>query len=117
MGRLLNPCLTRTTIVILLLVVSIPITIGISSNIPITSTIFQHQQAMAQNTIESSTMPSFLTYVNSTYGIKMQYPSDWLYKEAKVSNNPVQTIVTFVSPNLATTTTTTPAIGSDKSLV
>jgi hypothetical protein len=46
-----------------------------------------------------------LTYQNSTYGIKIQYPSDWLYKESNTSNSSVQTVVTFVSPNLVTAPT------------
>jgi hypothetical protein len=53
-----------------------------------------------------------LTYQNSTYGIKIQYPSDWLYKESNASNSSVQTVVTFVSPNLVTAA----PIGIDKSL-
>ena len=69
------------TIVSLLLIVSIPITIGISSNIPIVSTIFHDHQTIAQPT--TTKMPSnFLTYDNSTYGIKIQYPDNWQAKPA-----------------------------------
>lgn len=97
MGRVLKQYLMRT-IVSLLLIVSISITIGISSNIPVVSTTFHYQEAMAQNT--ATTTPNFLTYHNSTYGINVQYPSDWLYKGSKISNDSVQGIVTFASPNV-----------------
>jgi hypothetical protein len=43
----------------------------------------------------NATNSSLLTYENSTYGIKIQFPSDWLYKESNASNNSVQTIVSF----------------------
>jgi hypothetical protein len=103
MSGVLKPWLTRT-IVILLLIFSIPFTVGLSSNNPMASTIFHHQEAMAQNTA-TPTIPNFLTYLNSTYGISVQYPSDWLYKGSanasttKNNNNSggqVQPIVTFV---------------------
>jgi hypothetical protein len=97
MGRVLKQYLMRT-IVSLLLIVSISITIGISSNIPVVSTTFHYQEAMAQNT--ATTTPNFLTYHNSTYGINVQYPFDWLYKGSKISNDSVQGIVTFASPNV-----------------
>jgi eukaryotic-like serine/threonine-protein kinase len=56
-------------------------------------------QAMAQKTVKmtNSTIfttqksKKFLTYANSTYGIQIQYPSDWLYKEVNSTN-----IVTFI---------------------
>jgi hypothetical protein len=37
-----------------------------------------YQQAIAQKT--ATTIPSFITYRNSTYGISLQYPSDWIYR-------------------------------------
>lgn len=81
------------TIVSLLLIVSIPITIGISSNIPIVSTIFHNHQTIAQPT--TTKMPSnFLTYDNSTYGIKIQYPDNW---QAKPANGFLGEVV-FFSP-------------------
>ena len=111
MGRVLKQYLMRT-IIGLLLIVSIPITIAISSNnITIASTIFHNQQAMAQNMAIPTTMPNFLEYHNSTYGINVQYPSDWLYKGSKISNDSVQGIVTFASPNVLTSSS------SNKSLV
>jgi hypothetical protein len=99
-----KPDLTGT-IVILLLIVSIPLTIAISSNIPVVSTIFHNQQAMAQKkTTSASIMPNFFTYHNSTYGINIQYPSDWVYKGSENKSNAnsnnisdqAQPIVTFV---------------------
>src|SRR4051794_22109962 len=39
--------------------------------------------SMYNSTLSSS---EFLTYQNSTYGIKIQYPSDWIYKG---SNNSI----------------------------
>jgi hypothetical protein len=98
-------------ILILLLIVSIPLTIGTSSNIPVASTIFHHQEALAQNTPTlSRPVSSFLTYHNSTYGVIAQYPSDWIYKGSEISNDSVQGIVTFTSPKLLTS-------GSNESLV
>jgi len=103
MRSVLKPWSTRT-IVILLLIVSIPLSVGLSSNNPMVSTIFNHQEAMAQNSA-TPTIPNFLKYINSTYGITVQYPSDWPYKgsaNASITNNnnnsggQVQPIVTFV---------------------
>ena len=42
-----------------------------------------------------TTASNFLEYYNSTYGIKIHFPSDWVYKESNASNNSVQTIVSF----------------------
>jgi len=60
---------------------------------------------------DNNATSNFLTYENSTYGIKIQYPSEWLYKEGEItgtnsndnnntaidnsSSSPVQTIVSF----------------------
>jgi eukaryotic-like serine/threonine-protein kinase len=73
-----------------------------------------HHQAAGQTspaiiTITASTYnntaTNFLTYENSTYGIKIQYPSDWIYKEGEntstsntttSSSNPIQSIVNFI---------------------
>ena len=98
----MKQCLIRN-IVILLLMVSIPISIGISSNI----TIFHHQEALAQNTATlTRPVSSFLTYHNSTYGVIVQYPSDWIYRGSENTSNAsnnnngsssqVQTIATFI---------------------
>jgi hypothetical protein len=85
-------------VIILLLIFSVPLTISVlSNNLP---SLLHYQQAMAQKT--ATTMPSFLTYHNSTYGINIQYPSDWLYKGNEISNDSVQSIVTFASPLLFT---------------
>src|SRR5437588_12259404 len=70
-------------IIFLTLILSIPATIAISNVFSI------EHQAMAQKTVKmtNSTIfttqksKNFLTYTNSTYGIRIQYPSDWLYKE------------------------------------
>jgi serine/threonine-protein kinase len=57
------------------------------------------------STDNNNTATNFLTYENSTYGIKIQYPPDWIYKEgenASTSNNntssstPIQSIVNFI---------------------
>src|SRR6266567_1599362 len=43
----------------------------------------------------------FLTYQNSTYGIKILYPFDWVYEGSNSSilqNNSTQTVVLFVPP-------------------
>jgi hypothetical protein len=100
-------------IFLLLIIVSLLLTISISSNT------LSHQQAMAHKTTTTTTPPSsiinpskveitttttnFLTYQNSTYGIKVQYPSDWLYKgsvNTPISSNnngsQLQHIVTFI---------------------
>jgi hypothetical protein len=45
---------------------------------------------------------TFLTYTNSTYEIKIQFPSDWLYKTSETSTGSVQPIVTFTSPKVLT---------------
>ena len=85
-------------VIILLLIFSVPLTIGVlSNNLP---SLLHSQQAIAQKT--ATTMPSFLTYHNSTYGINIQYPSDWLYKGNEISNDSVQSIVNFASPTLFT---------------
>jgi hypothetical protein len=110
--------LLSAPIVFILLIVSVSLTISIFNAVP------HHQQAMAQKTTTPTatsnikplnvltTTGKFLTYQNSTYGIKIQYPSDWLYKESKASKNSVQTIVTFASPNIATS-----GISPDKSVI
>jgi PsbP-like protein len=97
------------TVIIMLLVVSLPLITSISYNtLP---PLLNYQQAMAQKTATtnnstiSTQQPNedaFLTYTNSTYGIRIQFPSDWLYKGSEASNDSVQAIVTFASPKLLT---------------
>ena len=103
MRRVLKQCLRRN-IVILLLIVSIPLTISIFSTIPVDSSIFRNQEALAQDTATlTRPISNFLTYHNSTYGVIVQYPSDWIYKGSEnmsdATNNKisgqVQPIVTF----------------------
>ena len=69
------------------------------------STILHEQQAMAQKTTSSfsATKPtplpttgSFLTYQNPTYGIKIQYPSDWTMSQTGLRD--YTNIVAFYSP-------------------
>jgi eukaryotic-like serine/threonine-protein kinase len=97
--------LLSAPIVFILLIVSVSLTISIFNALP-----HHHQQAMAQKTTTTAasitkplnvktTTSKFLTYQNSTYGIKIQYPSDWLYKESNAGTRSVQTIVTFASPD------------------
>jgi len=90
------------------------------SSSPTTQTGQQPQQAMAQK-IKRSSFPSpiakgadFLTYQNSTYGIRIQYPSDWKYKEEQgIGTNPTSvqlsglTIATF-NPTTNTSTSNPP---------
>jgi hypothetical protein len=66
---------------------------------------FSVRAQQGAGTVAVTPITNFLTYQNSTYGIKMQYPSDWLYREGNTSNGSVQTIVTFVSPNILTAPT------------
>jgi hypothetical protein len=40
---------------------------------------------------------TFSTYENSTYGIRVQYPSDWSVQESKSSGEPIN-VAAFVSP-------------------
>jgi hypothetical protein len=111
MTRLLKPYLTGTIVVILLLIVSVPLTIGISSNTPVASTIFQPQQAMAQKTTQKEIADfnaareqlllawnrtgfrdQFDTYVNSAdaYGIYEEHKSN-VFK-------PGEPIILYVEP-------------------
>lgn len=68
----------------------------------ISSTILHEQQAMAQKTTTSSssatkpTTSNFLTYQDPTYGIKIQYPSDWTM--SKTGLRDYTNIVAFYSP-------------------
>jgi hypothetical protein len=88
-------------VIMLLLVISVPLSISIlSSGL---SSLLHYQQAMAQKI--PTAMPNFLAYHNFTYGINVQYPSNWLYKGSENTSNTnsnngssgqVQTIVTFV---------------------
>ena len=96
----INPMLSGI-VIMLLLVISVPLSISIlSSGL---SSLLHYQQAVAQKI--PTAMPNFLAYHNSTYGINVQYPSNWLYKGSENTYNTnsnngssgqVQTIVTFV---------------------
>jgi photosystem II reaction center protein PsbP len=47
-----------------------------------------------------TTLPTgFLMYENPTYGISMQYPSDWKIKNTIISNNSTTQIVEFDTPS------------------
>ena len=108
-----KPLFSAAVVVLLLLVVSIPFIASASkvTTITVAASSITSRPSNAQPTTITTT--NFLTYQNSTYGIKIQYPSDWLYKEGIASNSSVQTIVTFTSPNLVTAA----PIGIGKSLV
>jgi hypothetical protein len=58
----------------------------------------QHPQAQnaptMTSTATSTTSSNMSVYQNSTYGIKIQYPSDWLYRKRDRTN-----IVTFIPPS------------------
>ena len=86
--------LSSSALPFLLLILSIPITVSISNILP-------QQQAKAQNVSTTTTNSTTstqepknasLTYTNSTYGIKIQYPSDWTYK----GSNSSKIIVGFI---------------------
>ena len=75
-----QPKLSETIIVILLLVIYVVFVTSIPLNTP--PSLIYYQQAMAQNRATTiTTTPNFLTYKNSTYGISIQYPSDWTVNE------------------------------------
>jgi eukaryotic-like serine/threonine-protein kinase len=67
-------------------------------------TIIHEQHAMAQKTTISSssnatklpTASNFLTYQNPTYGIKIQYPSDWTASQTGLRD--YTNIIAFYSP-------------------
>ena len=50
-------------------------------------------------TLPTTSTVSFLTYENATYGIKMQYPSNWLEGAGNSStNNRYEVVAAFFSP-------------------
>ena len=50
--------------------------------------------SISSSAFQNSAIPDFLTYVNSTYGIKMQVPSDWdLQEVGSASNDSTITII------------------------
>jgi len=60
-------------------------TLAYSPNLPL-------QKAISQADTTTTTTTNFLTYTNSTYGIRIQYPSDW----EKIHTS--QSIISFRSP-------------------
>ena len=54
---------------------------------------------IASSQPSTTTTNNFLTYTNSTYGIKVHYPPDWVYKGHNKSGTSVQNVVTFASLN------------------
>lgn len=57
------------------------------------------QQALGQETA-SKLVNNFLTYINPTYGIKINYPSDWQKQTMPLNNSglgPVSVVI-FLSP-------------------
>ena len=109
-----KPLFSAAVVIFLLLVVSIPFIASASKVTTTTTTVAASSITSRPSNAQTTTITTtnFLTYQNSTYGIKIQYTSDWLYKESNTSNSSVQTVVTFVSPNLVTAA----PIGIDKSL-
>ena len=99
-----KPLFSAAVVIFLLLIISIPF---IASASKVTTTVAASSITSNPSNAQTTTITTtnFLTYQNSTYGIKIQYPSDWLYKESNTSNSSVQTVVTFVSPNLVTAPT------------
>src|SRR6266487_446377 len=50
-------------------------------------------------TLPTTSTVSFLTYENATYGIKMQYPSNWLEGASNSgTNNRYEVVAAFFSP-------------------
>lgn len=80
------------------LIAIVPLSSCTLVHLPLLSPLQQHALAQEQ------TKGNFLTYTNSTYGIKIQYSSDWLFKESNTSNNSVQTIVSFAPSQLVRNT-------------
>ena len=59
-------------------------------------TVATKQTVFAQQTTKSTT--NFLPYVNSTYGIKLQYPSSWDKEENGTRQDTETDVVTFYPP-------------------
>jgi len=59
-------------------------------------TLATKQTVFAQQTTKSTT--NFLQYVNSTYGIKLQYPSSWDKEENGTRQDTETNVVTFYPP-------------------
>ena len=59
-------------------------------------TLATKQTVFAQQTTKSTT--NFLPYVNSTYGIKVQYPSSWDKEENGTRQDTETNVVTFYPP-------------------
>jgi hypothetical protein len=59
-------------------------------------TLATKQTVFAQQTTKSTT--NFLPYVNSTYGIKLQYPSSWDKEENGTRQDTETSVVTFYPP-------------------
>jgi len=59
-------------------------------------TLATKQTVFAQQTTKSTT--NFLPYVNSTYGIKLQYPSSWDKEENGTRQDTETNVVTFYPP-------------------
>jgi eukaryotic-like serine/threonine-protein kinase len=86
--------------------VSIMIMIGSLSSVATSNMLYRilPQEAIAQTTEQRNHNDNkMLTYENSTYGIRMQYPSDW-HKEDNVSagsdnNSMLVDVVKFSSPS------------------
>ena len=70
----------------------------------------RNNSTTASTTEQPKEEGAFLTYTNSTYEIKIQFPSNWVYKGSEASNDSVQGVVTFASPKSLID-------GSNKSLI
>jgi eukaryotic-like serine/threonine-protein kinase len=64
-------------------------------------TVATKQTVFAQQTTKSTT--NFLSYVNSTYGIKLQYPSSWDKEENGTRQGTETDVVTFSPPAINST--------------
>jgi hypothetical protein len=88
--------------VVFLLMVSSPLIASLSGIVMTTPTVAIASTTNIQTAEAATTTTNFLTNQNATYGIKIEYPSEWLYKESNASSGAVQSVVTFLTPNSLT---------------
>ena len=60
--------------------------------------ISQFALALSQNTTATAPTNNFQTYSNPTFGIKMQYPLNWLKQDLSSNSSSARLIVVFRSP-------------------
>jgi hypothetical protein len=73
----------------------------IVSSVAISRGMEQHafSQLSEQDSNNSATQsPGFLTYTNATYGVTIQYPSNWTVDNTEFPGDPLTQIVGFFAP-------------------